>query len=121
MKMTAEVKGKLRVLWTRTTERLDEDFTSEDEVIYRLDELEALAHAAYALRDEEVANLTVDLKREQYLHNSYRMDIAAGCDISRGDKLYRQVEVVIGPGKTKDQLKVEELKQRLHLFEEDVK
>ena len=34
-------------------------------------------------------------------------DYAAGCDIQRGDTLYRQVEVVIGPGKTVHELKAE--------------
>ncbi len=38
-------------------------------------------------------------------------DVAAGCDIQRADgSLYRQVRVVIGPGKTADQLEVERLR-----------
>lgn len=44
---------------------------------------------------------------------SFRGDVLAGCDISRGDRLYRQVEVVIGPGKTRDQLECERLRAEL--------
>ena len=34
-------------------------------------------------------------------------DIQAGCDIRHGERLYRQVEVVIGPGKTRDKIALE--------------
>jgi hypothetical protein len=36
-------------------------------------------------------------------------DVHAGCDIQRGDTLYRQVKVVIGPGKTQDQIEIDRL------------
>ena len=35
---------------------------------------------------------------------SFRSDVLAGCDIQRGEVLYRQVRVVLGPGLTEDQL-----------------
>lgn len=44
---------------------------------------------------------------------SFRGDVMAGCDIQRGDRLYRQVEVVIGPGQTRDRMRVVELERRM--------
>jgi hypothetical protein len=40
-------------------------------------------------------------------------DYAAGCDIQRGDTLYRQVEVVIGPGKTTHELRANRAESEL--------
>jgi hypothetical protein len=37
---------------------------------------------------------------------SFVGDVQAGCDIVRGDKLYRQVEVIKGPGLTRDQVEL---------------
>lgn len=34
-------------------------------------------------------------------------EVMAGCDIQRGGTLYRQVPVVVGPGKTQDQIDLE--------------
>ena len=59
------------------------------------DDVTARAVAAEA----EVARL----EGENYELSCKHGDVMAGCDIQRGDKLYRQVEVVIGPGKTEDQ------------------
>lgn len=42
----------------------------------------------------------VKIERERDELARYRGDVLAGCDIERGGKLYRQVEVVIGPGIT---------------------
>jgi len=40
-------------------------------------------------------------------------DVLAGCDIQRGGRLFRQVEVVIGPGKTRDEIRVAALERRV--------
>lgn len=41
-----------------------------------------------------------DIAAERDELEKFRGDVMAGCDIERGGKLYRQVEVVIGPGIT---------------------
>jgi len=40
-------------------------------------------------------------------------DVLAGCDIQRGARLFRQVEVVIGPGKTRAEIRVAALERRV--------
>jgi len=40
-------------------------------------------------------------------------DVLAGCDVQRGARLFRQVEVVIGPGKTRAEIRVAALERRV--------
>ena len=59
------------------------------------------------LTQEEERALRAELSDLQ----TFRADVMAGCDIGKGDRLYRQVEVVIGPGLTRDQLEVRRLRK----------
>jgi len=47
-------------------------------------------------------------------------EVSAGCDIQRGGTLYRQVPVVIGPGKTQDQLDLEKSADRITQLKEAI-
>ncbi len=43
----------------------------------------------------------------------FRDDVMAGCDIQKGDRLYRQVLVVRGPGLTQDQIDLKKANELL--------
>lgn len=48
---------------------------------------------------------------------TFHSEVIAGCDIDKGPQgLYRQVKVVIGPGKTQDQIDLEQAKKALGVF-----
>ncbi len=67
-------------------------------------DIEALVDAAAAL-GARVAEL-----------EGFRGDVMAGCDIQKGKRLYRQVRVVIGPGKTQAELDIEALRERVEMW-----
>lgn len=94
---------------------LQREWEASDEFYYDEWEREKLERMLDDTADE--LNAVADERRKLFVTarelESFRGDVLAGCDISRGDRLYRQVEVVIGPGKTRDQLECERLRAEL--------
>lgn len=71
------------------------------------------------------ANQVIEEKNREITENEQAAqcwgDVLAGCDIERGGKLYRQVEVVKGPGKTQTEIELDETKAALELRKEKTK
>ena len=71
----------------------------------RVAELEADNRAMQQEADE--------MEAERDALEGFMGDVLAGCDIQRGARLFRQVEVVIGPGKTRAEIRVAALERRV--------
>ena len=116
-RMDSRVDRSLETAVTdREPDRIEELKAERDALRNDLDEMQAWErrHRNVAVARAEAAEAEVArLEGENYELSCKRGDVMAGCDIQRGDRLYRQVEVVIGPGKTKDQIKVEKLEAEL--------
>jgi len=92
-----------------TVARLQVDVATFKQVAHfhaaRVAELEADNRAMQQEADETEA--------ERDALEGFMGDVLAGCDIQRGARLFRQVEVVIGPGKTRAEIRVAALERRV--------
>ncbi len=61
----------------------------------------------------KLAERAEQAERERGDIEGFMGDVLAGCDIQRGARLFRQVEVVIGPGKTRAEIRVAALERRV--------
>ncbi len=87
-----------------------------EEVVRRLVEIQAAADGDCHFSHANGLEILLLAQRAAELAVKFEMfhaEVMAGCDIQKGDKLYRQFPVVIGPGKIQAELNVETLQERV--------